>query len=659
MLNCKKAFLIFIALLLKLSFTFAQTLVINELDCDTPGIDDAEFVELKSSIPNFALDGHVLVFYNGSSNGANTAYLAYDLSGYKTDLNGVFLIGSTTVKPFPQYIIEPNLIQNGADAVALYKGSVLDFPIGFTAVVNQNLVDVLLYGTNDADAVSLIEIFKAFNPAIKQISEGPSNNINSIQRQNDGSYKAAVPSPRQLNDGSGILQNGLLVSTAALLYTEGQNFEISFSTERPVSEDLTIGFQLNNGQFKNADFSGSTNIVLPKGQSKIVANISLIDDNIDEGDEEMLIKVGIVPEIYLPLNNNVYIRIEDNDYKVANFGTPIKPTYGTVKSTGNNDYYKSINGLAGNELKEAIKAIVADPSTVRAQTYSDVIDILREADQNPENSNQVWLVYLEKGRSKIDFQTSTAIKNTWNREHTWPRSRGGFDSIEADDTFDGKDIYWTTNADSLRHANSDVHALRAEDGVENSSRGNQYYGQYNGPMGTLGGFKGDVARSVFFLAIRYNGLELVKGFPEGQVGKFGDLDTLLAWHKNDPPDDFEMNRNNVIFDWQKNRNPFIDHPELVDYIFGIKKGETWINKTNTISFQSPKIIFSPNPTHNFLNINGINERTKMEIYSFDGKYLNGFILEQDGQVPFNYSKGIYLVKLFIDEKTVVEKIVVE
>src|SRR5690606_33052835 len=88
-----------------------------------------------------------------------------------------------------------------------------------------------------------------------------------------------------------------------------------------------------------------------------------------------------------------------------------------------------------------------------------------------------------------------------------------------------------------------------------------------GPTGTLGGFKGDVARGVFYLAVRYNGLEIVNGYPEGIVGQFGDLQTLLDWHRNDPPDDFEMNRNNIINNWQFNRNTFIDQPDLIEDIW--------------------------------------------------------------------------------------------
>lgn len=133
-------------------------------------------------------------------------------------------------------------------------------------------------------------------------------------------------------------------------------------------------------------------------------------------------------------------------------------------------------------------------------------------------------------------------------------------------------MFWNTTIDSLRHGNSDAHALRAADGAENSARSNLHYGQHNGPSGNLGSFKGDVARSVFFLQLCYNRLSIENGFPN-VTGQLGDLTTLLDWHRNDPPDDFEMNKNNVIYTWQFNRNPFIDKPDLIEYIWGNNMGE--------------------------------------------------------------------------------------
>lgn len=641
-------------------FLYAQpALVINELDCDTPGIDDKEFVELKSATPNFPLDGYAVVFYNGSASGGNTSYLALDLDGYTTDINGILLIGSTSVVPYPQYIIANNLIQNGADAVAVYKADAENFPEGTLAYVDQTLIDVLLYDTNDADAEGMLAIFRAFNPLIQQINEGNTNNTTSIQRNNDGTYFTGVPTPRLLNDGSGVLLNGVLITIPQTTYNEGESFELVFTSEQNVEEDLAINFSLSNGTFNVGDFTGSTLLKIVKGQNKVSTTISLIDDTFDEGDEIMKIYLGTLPAEFLALNNNVEVRIVDNDFRVAAYGTPVNPTYDKVTGTFSADYYTSLSGKSGIGLHSAIQNIVADPVKVRAQTYNDVIDILKEADQNPENSNQVWLVYLEKGRPKLDFQLSSDNFNTWNREHTWPRSRGGFNSIEADETIDGKNIYWVTNADSTRHANSDAHGIRAVDGPENSSRGNQFYGEYNGPAGTLGSFKGDVARGIFFLDVRYNGLEVVNGFPDGQVGKFGDLATLLEWHRNDPPDDFEKNRNNVVYSWQNNRNPFIDMPDLVEYLWGTKKGETWQNPSNIIDDKLGSFRIYPNPSNQILHIDGLDESSVVEVYSIHGVLISSKKSNSLDTMNIQLPSGIYMLKIQSNGKIFSKKVVIE
>lgn len=640
--------------------TFGQAVVINEIDCDTPGIDDKEFVELLSSSPNFPLDGYVLVFFNGSDNGGNTSYLALDLDGYATDINGILLIGSTTVVPFPQYIIPTNVIQNGADAVAIYRGNAEDFIEGTLAFVDATLIDVLLYDTNDADAISMIEIFKAFNPNIQQINEGNSNNTNSVQRNNDGTYFSGAPTPRRLNDGSGIVLIGVQSIIEKTHYNEGDVLDITFTTEQMVVEDLPISFTLNNGNFNNADYSGNTNLTISKGSNTTKTTITLKDDNLDEGDEIMKLRLSNLPSIYLPLNNNVEIRIVDNDFRVADFGTPINPTYGKVKGTFAADYYNSLNGLSDENLRNGLQNIIANPNLVRAQTYNDLIALLSEADQNPENSNQVWLVYLEKGRAKLDFQISSDNANTWNREHTWPRSRGGFNSIEADETIDGPNVFWPTNADSTRHANSDAHAIRAVDGPENSSRGNQFYGEYNGPAGTLGKFKGDVARGIFYLDVRYNGLEVVNGYPEGEVGKFGDLAILLDWHRNDPVDDFEMNRNNVVYAWQNNRNPFIDNPEMVEYFWGDKVGQPWQKTSSTYNINTQQYKISPNPTQNILHIAGIETITTVELINTNGVLISKKQYSSDTNIDLHdVPKGLYYIKMTNSEGSITQSFVVQ
>ena len=95
---------------------------VNEIDSDTDSFDELEFLEIKSESPNFSLNGYIVVFFNGSSNGADSSYLTLDLNGFQTDLNGLFLIGNINVSPSAQLIIPNSSIQNGADAVAIYEG---------------------------------------------------------------------------------------------------------------------------------------------------------------------------------------------------------------------------------------------------------------------------------------------------------------------------------------------------------------------------------------------------------------------------------------------------------------------------------------------------------------------------------------------------------
>ena len=640
-------------------FAFSQ-IVINEIDSDTPSIDTVEFIELKSDTPNFPLDGYVVVLFNGSTNGADSSYFTIDLDGFSTDVNGLLLIGSNSVSPVPQLLIASNTIQNGADAVAVYLGSWFDFLDG-TLATTSNLIDALVYDTSDADDTVLMVLLGVS----QQINEDENGNktIESIQRNNDGSYTVKAPTPRQLNDGSGVVLNGISIAIAQTQYNEGEAFDIVFTTEQNVTDTpLNFDITLDNNTFDTSDFDGNTSLSIPIGQNTISTTITLVDDTDDEGDEVLIVSFVSLPVEYLALNDNIEIRVVDNDFTMAAWGIPTNPTYGLVTSTQSNGYYNSLDGLTDTTLRQALQDIIANPSTVRAQTYADIIDILKEADQNPANSNQVWLVYTEQGRAKLDFQTTSDNSGKWNREHTYPRSRGGYNSIDLDDAADGIDVFWTTEADSLRHGNSDAHGLRAADGSENSARSNQNYGgsEYNGPTANLGSFKGDVARSVLYMAVRYNGLAVVNGFPTtNPIGQLGDLTTLLDWHRNDPPDDFEMNRNNVIFTWQFNRNPFIDQPDLVEYIWGTNVGNAWSENLGVEENNDFNVQIFPNPTHNRIYIKGIQNMTNVEVFSVEGRKIETFKIVKDSFLDLNVSSGVYFVKIYSGNKSTIKKIIVK
>jgi hypothetical protein len=636
--------------------TWSQVLIINELDPDTPSTDTAEFIELKSQTPNFPTDGYILVFFNGSSSGADSSYMVIDLDGYQTDNNGLLVIGSEGVYPFPQLLISENVIQNGADAVGIYQASVSDFPEG-TLATQTNLIDAMVYGTNDADDTVLMSLL---GETVQYNDNGTSSTQRSIQRFVDGmgveSYSTATPTPRRENDGSGTAINPIQISVAETQYDEGTSFDIIFTSETNVTSDLNFTITLNNYGFNTSDFTGNTSLTILSGTNSISTTINLTDDSDDEGDEVLRIQFSDLDEPIVPGNNFVEVRAVDNDFTVAAWGTPANPTTGIVQSTQPNGYYDSLDGLSDLALRQALQDIIADPNVVRAQTYADVIDILMEADQNPANSNQVWLVYTEEGRAKLDLQTGSSNTGKWNREHTFPRSRGGFDNIEEDDIADGIDVFWTTKADSLRHGNSDAHALRAVDAVENSTRSNQHYGEYIGPAGTLGSFRGDVARSVLYMEIRYNGLEVVNGFPTA-TGQLGDLATLLDWHRSDPPDDFEMNRNNVVYNWQFNRNPFIDQPDLVEYIWGNNVGDVWDQQLSIDDAELEQLSLYPNPTKGRIYFEGSGIKS-LEVYSVEGKQLRQFNFFEN-YVDLDLASGLYLIKLNNSNGFITRKIIVE
>jgi hypothetical protein len=633
----------------------SQNIIINELDSRQSGVDTAEFIELKTQSPNTSLDGYVLVLFNGSNSGGNTSYFALDLDGFVTDFNGLFVIGGPDVSPSPNFFVSQNAFQNGTDAVGIYVGNDFDYPEG-TLATTSNLVDALVYTHGQTDGQDLPTLL-GFSGIINENQNGEGL-TQSIQRSSDGTWFVADPTPRLPNEGGGITPIFIEVFTnTENILNEGDNFTISIESSQTLTEELILDYTLVNNGFNEDDFTGSTSITIPVGEDFASTTVSIIDDDLDEGDEMILISIIEPAPPYVLLQDEIEKVVIDNDFVVADWGSPVDPTYGVVNSTAPSGYYADLDGKAGQELIDAIQGIIAEEFVVRTHTYTDIIDILKAADQSPDNSNQVWLVYREENRPKFMFQTGSTGTSFWNREHVYPRSRGGFFSIEEDEEATGINVWWNTTADSLRHGNSDAHALRAADANENSSRGNQHFGEYTGPADTEGSFYGDVARSAFYMAIRYNDLDVVNGFPS-TTGELGDLATLLNWHELDPSDDFEMNRNNVIYQWQQNRNPFIDFPELVDYIWGENQGEVWNQPLSSVSEEFVNFNFYPNPTSGKLNINGLKD-AELEIFTLEGKLLQKNSIESDTSLQLNLESGIYLLRFTSNYNSVVKRLIVK
>ena len=242
--------------------------------------------------------------------------------------------------------------------------------------------------------------------------------------------------------------------------------------------------------------------------------------------------------------------------------------------SSNGYYYADATGIEdGTVLKASLSGII-DNHTV--YTYTQITDILKITDQDPNNSSNVILFYTNRSQDASTFVGSTGNQDYWNREHIWAQSHG---------------------IDEVGPGYSDLHHIRVADVSVNAARGNldfsnvtphdgstlvvDTYGtvltynyltsSYFEPRDEI---KGDIARMMFYMATRYEGnngeydLELVNGMTTTVSAQFGDLATLLQWHLLDPVDDAERNRNNIIYSYQGNRNPYIDHPELALLVYG-------------------------------------------------------------------------------------------
>ncbi|MBK6344315.1 MAG: hypothetical protein IPF68_00005, partial [Bacteroidales bacterium] len=189
----------------------APSIIINEVDSDTPGTDAAEFIELyDGGAGNTPLDGYVVVLFNGSN---DLSYAAYDLDGFSTDANDYFVIGNTGV-PGVSIVFAGNFLQNGADGVALYTDNASNFPNN-TPITSTNLVDALVYDTNDGDDAGLLVLLNSGEPQVSE-SGRLKGDLHSSQRLPNGSggarntstYDQTLPTPGAANDYADISWTG-------------------------------------------------------------------------------------------------------------------------------------------------------------------------------------------------------------------------------------------------------------------------------------------------------------------------------------------------------------------------------------------------------------------------------------------------------------------
>lgn len=245
-------------------------------------------------------------------------------------------------------------------------------------------------------------------------------------------------------------------------------------------------------------------------------------------------------------------------------------------------YYATCEGKKQEALLVELYNIIGEHTTV---SYDGLWTVYKTSDVRDDGT--IWDMYSTKHWRVGSEQCGnySSVGDCYNREHSFPKS-------------------WFNDAKPMY---SDAFHIYPTDGKVNGQRSNYPYGECaNGTtlsssgsvkaLGKLGTctfpgysgtvfepddeYKGDFARSYFYMAACYN--NKIAGWNSAMLSgnnypayKTWAVNLLLKWHRQDPVSQKEINRNEVVYGYQKNRNPFIDHPELAEHIWGDKMSQGW------------------------------------------------------------------------------------
>ena len=310
-------------------------------------------------------------------------------------------------------------------------------------------------------------------------------------------------------------------------------------------------------------------------------------------------------------------------------------------------YYLSANGKSGATLKTALNKIIKNHTDVG---YKGLYDVYETAD---DKNGQVWDMYSTctwyHGNKKCGNYSN--VCDCYNREHTIPQS-------------------WFDERTPMK---SDAFHVYPTDGKVNGMRGNYPHGETNASaiggkgLGKLGAssvasysgtvyepvdeYKGDIARTYFYFVTRYE--DQLSSFDKNDVltgNTYPSLtdwfyNLMLAWHREDPVSQKELDRNEAVYAHQHNRNPFIDYPELVEHIWGNKSSEAFYFEPIEADFdglQMPKYeVVVSDSRISISNLNG----EQITLFDLSGRMLYS-TETTTSTYEFNVERqGVYILRI--------------
>lgn len=526
----------------------AQSVFINEFHYDNAGTDSGERIEVIGPAGT-SLTGWKVVAYDGTS---KTSYGTFNLSGTLANQCGGYGTSVVTATGLQNGAPDGFALVDASGAVVQFLSYEGSFLASGGAASGRTSVDVGRAETADTPVGQSIQLSGNGTQASNFTWNAPRTaSFGACNTGQTFSAPDAAPTITGLNPAAGslsvALNSSITVTFSESVTTTGSWFGLSCSASGNKTASVT-GTDATRTIDPNTDFTALETCTLTIN----AANVSDTDGA----------------------------------------ATPMAANYSaTLKMVGAaTGYYGAANTISAAALRSSLHGIIDDHNKV---SYTGIWAVIAQAEQDPMNSSRVLEIY-----KNASYVKATSGNNFYNREHTWPKSLGFPD--------DG----------STNLPYSDGHHLFASDITYNSARGNKYFGncasgcteyatQLNfnqgGGSGSYPGNsnwtnstvwqtwskrKGDVARAVFYMDVRYEGGNhggtgnaepdlrltdtaslITQSNGNATVAYMGLLSVILQWHIDDPVDDREVLRNQFVFNAQGNRNPFIDRPEWVKCIY--------------------------------------------------------------------------------------------
>jgi endonuclease I len=241
-------------------------------------------------------------------------------------------------------------------------------------------------------------------------------------------------------------------------------------------------------------------------------------------------------------------------------------------------YYDSAAGLTGQPLRSALQDIIDDHEEV---SLTSIWSHFQTTDNKDDGT--VWDMYSDNPGGNPAYIYNFIVDqcgdysgegDCYNREHSFPKSWFNDEMPMVTDLFH---IYPTDGYVNGQRSNFPFgEVTNASWTSTNGSKvGNCSFAGYSGTVfEPIDEYKGDFARTYFYMMTRYMdqvetwNSEMLEGDDLALWGK----EMLIEWNANDPVSQKEFDRNNSVYQIQNNRNPFIDHPEFTNDIWGLPSG---------------------------------------------------------------------------------------